>query len=73
MKHILDLDSRGFAPTLGAVRDMADKLLAKRAARQVGKQWPRNFINRTDSLITRFNQPYDRQRALCEDPKVIEA
>ena len=32
MKHILDLDSRGFAPTLGAIWDMADKLLAKRAA-----------------------------------------
>ena len=45
MKHILDLDSRGFAPTLGAVRDMADKLLAERAAGQVGKQWPRNFVN----------------------------
>ena len=37
VRHILDLDSRGFAPMLGAVRDMADKLLAERAARQVGK------------------------------------
>ena len=46
-------------PTLGAVRDIANKLLAKRAAGQVGKQWPRNFINRTDSLITRFNRPYN--------------
>ena len=59
VKHILDLDSRGFAPTLSAIWDMADKLLTKRAARQVGKQWPRNFVNRTDSLITRFNRPYD--------------
>ena len=35
--YILDLDSRGFAPTLGAVHDMADKLLTARAAGQVGK------------------------------------
>ena len=60
-------------PTLGAVRDIANKLLAKRAAGQVGKQWPRNFINRTDSLITRFNRPYNCQQALYKDPKVIKA
>ncbi|OCK92740.1 uncharacterized protein K441DRAFT_569248 [Cenococcum geophilum 1.58] len=29
------------------------------------------FVKRTDSLITRFNRPYDRQRALCEDPMAI--
>ena len=72
-RHILDLDSRGFPPTLNAVQDMADKLLAERGAGQVGKQWPRNFVKRTDSLTTRFNRPYDRQRALCEDPTAIEA
>ena len=37
VRYILDLDLRGFAPTLGAIHDMADKLLAGRAARQVGK------------------------------------
>jgi hypothetical protein len=30
IQHILDLDSRGFAPTLGAVQDMANKLLTER-------------------------------------------
>ena len=30
--YILNLDSRGFAPTYAAVRDMADKLLAARGA-----------------------------------------
>ena len=73
VRHILDLDSQGFAPTLGAVRDMANKLLTVRGAGQVGKQWPRNFVNRTDRLTTRFNRAYDRQRALCEDPKAIRA
>ena len=70
-RHVLDLDARGFAPTLSAVRDMANKLLAERGASEVGRDWPRNFVKRTPSLTTRFNRPYDRQRALCEDPEVI--
>jgi hypothetical protein len=71
--YILDLDQRGFAPTYAAVRDMADKLLAARGAGCVGVHWPRNFVKRTDSLTTRFNRPYDRQRALCEDPVLIRS
>jgi hypothetical protein len=70
--HILDLDLRGFAPTYAAVRNMADKLLAARGAGQVGQKWPANFVKRTDSLTTRFNRAYDRQRALCEDPVLIK-
>ena len=52
---------------------MANKLLAKRAGGQVGRDWPKTFVKRIDSLITRFNRPYDRQRALCEDPIAIGA
>jgi hypothetical protein len=72
VSYILDLDRRGFAPAYAAVRDMADKLLAARGAGQVGVHWPRNFVKRTDSLTTRFNRAYNRQRALCEDPVLIE-
>ena len=32
VRHILDLNPRGFAPTLGTIQDIADKLLAKRSA-----------------------------------------
>jgi hypothetical protein len=71
VKYILNLDLRGFAPTYAAVRDMANRLLAARGANQVGVHWPRNFVKRTDSLTTRFNRAYDRQRALCEDPVLI--
>jgi hypothetical protein len=71
VSHILDLDRRGFAPTYAAVRDMADKLLAARGAGQVGQKWPANFVKRTDSLTTRFNRAYDRQRALCKDSALI--
>jgi hypothetical protein len=72
VRHILDLDRRGFAPTYTAVRDMADKLLAVRNAGYVGVHWPRNFVRRTDSLTPRFNRAYDMQRALCEDPVLIK-
>jgi hypothetical protein len=72
VRHILDLDRRGFAPTYTAVRDMADKLLAARNAGHVGVHWPRNFVRRTDSLTPRFNRAYDMQRALCEDPVLIK-
>jgi predicted patatin/cPLA2 family phospholipase len=50
---------------------VADKLLAARGAGRVGVHWPRNFVKRTDSLTTRFNRPYDRQRAFCEDQELL--
>jgi hypothetical protein len=73
VQYILDLDHRGFAPTYAAVRDMADRLLAARGAGDVGVHWARNFVKRTDSLKTRFNRTYDRQRALCEGPVLIRS
>ena len=73
ISYILDLDQRGFAPTYEAVRDIANRLLTTRGAGQVGVHWPRNFVKRTDSLTTCFNRPYDRQRALCEDPALIRS
>jgi hypothetical protein len=36
VKHILDLDVRGFPPWLAAVKDMADSLLAERHHDLVG-------------------------------------
>jgi hypothetical protein len=73
VQHILDLDQHEFAPTYAVVRDMADKLLAARGAGQVGQKWPANFVRRTESLTTRFNQVYNRQRALCKDPILISS
>jgi helix-turn-helix, Psq domain len=37
VRYILDLNSRGFAPRLCEVADMADKLLAARGGKLVGK------------------------------------
>jgi hypothetical protein len=36
IKHVLDLNLRGFLPSLNDVRYMANKLLAKRGAQPVG-------------------------------------
>ena len=69
--YILELDSRGFAPTLSTVRDMADQLLTARGAGNVGIKWPNNFVKRQPELRVRLTRQQDRQRVLCEDPEVI--
>ena len=52
---------------------MVNHILASRGARRVGKQWPYRFVQRREGLKTRFSRAYDFQRALCEDPDVINA
>jgi hypothetical protein len=71
VRRILELDVRGLAPTKDIVRDMSDRLLRERSGKPTGKNWVDNFIKRTPELKTRLSRPYDRQRALCEDPCVI--
>ena len=44
VQYILDLDLRGFPPSIEDVRAMADYILASRGARRVGKLWPNRFI-----------------------------
>jgi hypothetical protein len=73
---ILDLDSRGKAPTHMMVKDMANILLAERPhcgnIITVGKNWVYEYVKRRDALKPRFSRRYNAQRALCEDPKVIK-
>ena len=73
VRYILDLDSRGFAPRLYKVADMADKLLGIRGGEPVGKNWAERFVTRLDELKMAFNRAKDRQRILQEDPEVINA
>jgi Tc5 transposase DNA-binding domain len=75
---IISLDTRGFPPRVSAVRDIANLLLTARTkskptstSRTVGENWARNFINRHDTLKSKFSRKYDYQRAKNEDPKVI--
>lgn len=73
VRYVLDLDSRGFPPRISGVEDMANLLLATRGAKPVGKQWTYRFVQRRPELKTRFSRAYDFQRALCEDPTIIDA
>jgi hypothetical protein len=73
IQYILDLDSRGFAPRLCEVADMADKLLGVRGGEPVGKHWAERFVTRSDELKMAFNRAKDRQRILQEDPEIISA
>lgn len=71
VQYILDLDSRGFAPRLCEVADMADKLLGVRGGEPVGKHWAERFVTRSDNLKMAFNRAKDRQRILQENPDII--
>lgn len=72
VQRILSMDKRGMPPTVAAVRVMAG-LLASQYGRSVsvGKCWARNFVNRHNSLKSKYNRKYDYQRAKCEDPELI--
>ena len=72
IRNILDMDTRGFAPRLAGVEDMANLVLKSRGGQRVGTRWAQRFIQRRPELKTRFNRVYDFQRALCEDPELIE-
>ncbi|APA07651.1 hypothetical protein sscle_03g024210 [Sclerotinia sclerotiorum 1980 UF-70] len=72
IQYIIDMDERGFAPKLSGVEDMANYILESRGAKRVGKLWAHRFVKRCTKLKTRFSRVYDFQRALCEDPKLIE-
>ena len=70
-QYILELDSRGFAPLLNTVQEIANKLLAKRWRDPVGINWPYSFIKRTPGLKTKYNRKLDYQRYKQEEPAII--
>ena len=70
--RILELDAQGKGATRTMVQDMANDLLAARGEGPVGKQWVNRFNTRTKEIKLRRSRPYDRQRALNEDRRVIE-
>ena len=71
--YILDLDSRGFAPRLTSIEDIANYILESRGGKRIGKLWAHRFVQCQPDLKTRFNRVYDFQRALYEDPDVLGA
>ena len=43
-RYILDLDARGFPPSLAGVEDMANLMLGSRGGKRVGKNWAQRFV-----------------------------
>jgi hypothetical protein len=52
---------------------MANNILMLCHKQPIGKLWAHRLVKRTPELKTYFLRSYDYQRALCEDPKLIEA
>jgi hypothetical protein len=72
IKHVLELDARGFSPRLSDVATMANSLRAERNLGPVGVNWPSTFVKRHPELKVKFNRKYDYKRALCEDSEVLQ-
>jgi hypothetical protein len=53
------------------VQDMANALLAERDRGTVGKHWVDNLKKCTPEIKLQRSRPYDRQRALNKDPRII--
>jgi hypothetical protein len=74
---ILSLDRRGFSPNLAMVADMANLLLAQRNPpvvgnlAVVGKHWVTNFVKRHKTLKSKLSRCLDYERALCNNPVLI--
>lgn len=71
VRRILELDAQGVGATRTMVQEMANDLRAARGKGPVGKCWVDRFTKRTDNIKLRRSRPYDRQRALNEDARVI--
>ncbi|EDO01302.1 hypothetical protein SS1G_03776 [Sclerotinia sclerotiorum 1980 UF-70] len=72
IQYIIDMDERGFVSKLSGVEDMVNYILELRRAKKVEKFWAYRFVKRYTKLKMRFSCVYDFQRALYEDPKLIE-
>ncbi|PQM43509.1 hypothetical protein VC83_09636 [Pseudogymnoascus destructans] len=71
------MDERGLPVRSSSIQQMANLLLKKRSNTDrdslltVGKCWVHNFVQRHDSLQSKYNRKYDYQQAKCEDPTII--
>jgi hypothetical protein len=71
---IVSLDIRGAPPRPFQVRDMAQIILdagTSTPSQHIGKNWVTEFTKRRPEVKSRFARKINRQRALCEDPRII--
>ena len=78
VRWILDMDSRGYAPRVGDVSRKANILLTERVRgtltipSTVGANWATKFVHRRPELRSDYLRKKDSQRALCENPNIIQ-
>jgi hypothetical protein len=72
VKRIRSLSLRGFAPTYGEVRSMADQLLAVQGGTHVGNNWVERFIARQLQIKYQLSRPRDYRRILCSNLSIIK-
>src|SRR2546423_611610 len=71
------MDERGFSPRVDMVRRMAQLLLAERTKASssepatIGINWARKFVNRHETIKSKYGRKYDYERMQCEDPEVL--
>ena len=73
-RWILDLADRGHPVRFSHIEYMANQLLSARRGSgwKMGKRWTKRFVARTPKLRTQRYRKYDYERALCEDPPMIQ-
>lgn len=76
VRWIINMDVRGMPPRPVTVQDMANLLLSQRnpatTPHSVGKNWVYKFIRRYPEHKTHYTRRHNHQRALCEDPDMIQ-
>ncbi|KAF1975641.1 hypothetical protein BU23DRAFT_458080, partial [Bimuria novae-zelandiae CBS 107.79] len=53
--YIFNVNTRGFAPLKAKVKDIVNKILAKRGIKLVSKNWVDRFVARKKRLKIAFN------------------
>ncbi len=59
IRHVIDLDARGFSPRIDHIRDMANRLYEIRDASSIGSRWAYRFVKSEPRLKTRLSRVYD--------------
>ncbi len=75
VRLIVSRDQRGCPPQHSHVAEIANLILKADSSvvpEPIGQNWVTKLIARRDEVKSRFARQYYYQRALCEDPKIIQ-
>ena len=66
------LDDWGHPLRGSLVKAFAMSLLSRTRQRQLGNHWLTRFLNRNPTIVSKFSQRLDRQRANASDPVILK-